>query len=192
MKGDDGKWSFDTYAGLEEIVNRRVGENELQAIDTARLYVEAQRDYAAEDRDADGVLEFAQKLISSEGTMDGLYWPIEQGDGTSPLGPNLDDAALDKAMQGKGYFGYKYRILNEQGDNVAGGKYNYVINGNMIAGFGLIAYPANYPYSGVSTFVVNHAGIVYEKDLGDDTAAIAEKITSFDPDKTWEVVNEEP
>ncbi|WP_373505555.1 DUF2950 family protein [Aestuariivirga sp.] len=192
VKGDDGKWSFDTYAGLEEIVNRRVGENELQAIATARLYVEAQRDYAAEDRDEDGVLEFAQKLISSEGTMDGLYWPIEQGDGTSPLGPNLDEAALDKAAQGKGYFGYKYRILQEQGDNVAGGKYNFVINGNMIAGFGLIAYPANYPFSGVSTFVVNHAGIVYEKDLGDDTAAVADKIVSFDPDNTWEVVNEEP
>ena len=166
VKGEDGKWAFDTVAGLEEIVNRRVGENELQAIETARLYVQAQQEYAAEDRDSDGVLEFAQKLVSTDGQTDGLYWPIEQGDGESPVGASIDLGALEKAKAGDGYFGYKFRILKRQGDNVAGGAYDYVTNGNMIGGFALIAWPAKYAETGVSTFVVNQAGVVYEKDFG--------------------------
>ncbi len=186
----DGKWAFDTVAGIEEIVNRRIGENELHAIETARAYVEAQRDYAAEDRDGDGVLEYAQKLISSEGATDGLYWPIEQGDGVGPAGPNIDLAALDKAAKGDGYFGYKFRILRAQGNQVAGGRYHYVINGNMIGGYGLIAWPARYAETGVTTFVVNHAGIVYEKDLGPDTEKLADQIRRFNPDKSWEVVKD--
>ena len=125
VKGEDGKWAFDTVAGLEEIVNRRIGENELQAIDTARLFVQAQQDYAAEDRDGDGVLEFAQKLVSTEGQTDGLYWPAEQGDGDSPVGASINLGALEKAKAGDGYFGYKFRILKRQGDNVAGGAYDY-------------------------------------------------------------------
>ena len=190
VKGEDGKWAFDTVAGLEEIVNRRIGENELQAIETARLYVQAQQEYAAEDRDADGVLEFAQKLISTEGQTDGLYWPMEQGDGESPVGASIDLGALEKSKAGDGYFGYKYRILKRQGANVAGGEYDYDINGNMIAGFALIAWPARYAETGVSTFVINQAGVVYEKDFGADTTNIVSGIKTFNPNDSWSVVED--
>ncbi len=186
----EGKWAFDTYAGIEEIVNRRIGENELEAIATARAYVDAQRDYAAEDRDDDGVQEYAQKLVSSEGLTDGLYWPLEQGDGDSPAGSFADQAALDKAKAGDGYFGYRFRILRGQGNNIAGGRYDYVINGNMIAGFALIAWPVNYAETGVKTFAVNQAGIVYEKDLGPDTETIVNDTYRFNPNKTWNVVSD--
>lgn len=184
----DGKWAFDTVAGIEEIVNRRIGENELEAIDTLKLSLDAQRDYASEDRDGDGVLEYAQKIISTPGQTDGLYWPIEQGDGESPVGAGLDMAALDKAAKGEGYFGYKFRIIRGQGSNVAGGRYDYVINGNMIAGFGMIAWPAAYADSGLKTFMISHAGIIYEKDLGPDTEKLVQDIRRFDPDKSWELV----
>lgn len=190
VKGEDGKWAFDTVAGLEEIVNRRVGENELQAVETALLYVQAQLEYAAEDRDGDGVPEFAQKLISTDGQMDGLYWPLEQGDGESPVGTSINLGALEKSKDGDGYFGYKFRILKRQGDNVAGGDYDYVINGNMIGGFALIAWPANYAQSGVSTFAINQAGIVYEKDFGVDTANIVAGIKTFNPNDSWSVVED--
>ena len=190
VKGEDGKWAFDTVAGLEEIVNRRIGENELHAIDTMRLYVQAQEDYSGEDHDGDGVLEFAQKLISSEGQTDGLYWPAEQGDGESPVGPGLDVAALEKAKAGDGYFGYKFRILTRQGDTVAGGAHDYVVNGNMINGFALIAWPAKYGETGVSTFVVNQAGIVYERDFGADTSNIVSKIMTFNPSEKWSLVED--
>ena len=191
VKGDDGKWSFDTYAGLEEIINRRVGENELQAIETMRAYVEAQRDYAAEDRDGDGVLEYAQKLLSSEGKTDGLYWPTDDVNGVSPAGDLVtDQAAVDKAKAGDGYFGYRFRILTGQGDNVAGGAYDYVINGNMIAGFALIAWPVKYAETGVHTFVVSHQGIVYQADLGADTEKLAAGIKRFNPDDDWEVTGD--
>ena len=190
VKGEDGMWAFDTIAGIEEIVNRRVGENELQAIQTARLYVQAQEEYASDDRDADGVLEYADKLISSEGQMDGLYWPLEQGDGESPVGPFIDTAALEKAKAGDGYFGYKFRILKRQGDNVAGGAYDYVTNGNMIGGFALIAWPAKYAETGVSTFMVNQAGVVYERDFGPDTANIVAGIKTFNPGDKWNVVED--
>ena len=144
-KGKDGKWAFDTEAGLEEVLNRRIGENEVEAIDTMHAYIDAQRDYAMDDRDADGVLEYALKLVSSEGQTDGLYWPMEQGDGESPAGPFVSETQLRKAQaKGDGYFGYQFRILKAQGDNIAGGRYDYVINGNMIAGYGLIAWPAKY------------------------------------------------
>jgi hypothetical protein len=186
-----GVWAFNTEAGIEEIINRRIGENELEAIDTARAYVEAQKDYASEDRDGDGVLEYAQKLISADGQADGLYWPADAGFGDSPAGASINQAALEKAKQGQGYFGYRFRILTGQGPNVAGGRYDYVINGNMIAGFGLIAWPVAYGQTGVKTFVVNQAGIVYEKDLGPDTAAIAAGIRRFVPDKSWTITNDE-
>lgn len=190
VKGEDGKWAFDTVAGLEEIVNRRIGENELQAIETMRLYVLAQEEYAGVDHDDDGVLEFAQKLISSDGETDGLYWPVEQGDGESPVGPNIDVAALEKAKAGDGYFGYKFRILKRQGDRVAGGAHDYLVNGNMINGFALIAWPAKYGETGISTFVVNHAGAVYERDFGADTDNIAPKILTFNPGDNWELVED--
>lgn len=192
VKTQEGKWAFDTYAGLEEIANRRVGENEISTLETMRAYVDAQEDYSSEDRDGDGVLEYAQKLISSDGQHDGLYWPSEQGDGgESPAGPALVDGnALEKAKAGLGYNGYRYRILTGQGENVAGGKFDYIINGNMIAGFGLVAWPVKYGITGVKTFAVNKSGIVYEADLGDQTASVAEKIRAFNPGDTWDVVNE--
>ncbi|RWN98797.1 MAG: DUF2950 domain-containing protein [Mesorhizobium sp.] len=185
----EGKWAFDTIAGLEEVINRRIGENELTTVANLRAYVDAQEDYKETDWDEDGVGEYAQKLISTPGTYDGLYW--EPGDGVpeSPFGSLISQAELATAAE-DGYFGYRYRILNGQGANVAGGQYDYVINGNMIAGFGLIAMPAEYDRTGIMTFVVNQHGTVYEKDLGPDTAALAEKITAFDPDDSWAVVND--
>jgi hypothetical protein len=186
-KSADGKWAFDTTAGFEEIINRRVGENELEAIATAQAYVEAQLAYAAEDRDGDGVLEYAQQLVSSEGKTNGLYWPLEQGDGDSPAGDFIDQAAFSRAKSGDGYFGYHFRVLRGQGDNVAGDRHDYLINGNMIAGFGLIAWPAEYAETGVSTFVVNQAGIVYEKDLGPKTSELVAQMRRFNPDKSWEI-----
>ena len=187
VKGEDGKWAFDTFDGLAEIVNRRVGENELATIETMRAYVDAQEDYASQDRDEDGVEEFAQKLISTEGTTDGIYWPTDDVNGESPAG-DLSQSELDDAAKGEGYFGYKYKILTGQGDNIAGGAYDYIINGNMIAGFGLIAWPAKYGETGVKTFAVNQHGVVYETDLGPTTAAIVKYIDRFNPDDTWEVV----
>nr|WP_271899212.1 DUF2950 domain-containing protein [Phyllobacterium sp. IY22] len=190
-KGDDGKWAFDTYTGLEEIANRRVGENEIETIGTMRAYVEAQQEYAAEDHDGDGVLEFAQKLISSDGETDGLYWQAEVSEEESPAGPALaDGAVLSKAKAGEGYFGYHYRILTSQGDNIAGGKHDYLINGNMIAGFALVAWPVNYGISGVHTFVVSKEGIVYEADLGEDTAKLAADIRTFNPNDNWQIAGD--
>lgn len=185
VRATDGKWAFDTAAGLDEIENRRIGENEIEVIATLRAYVDAQKLYASEDHDGDGVTEYAQRLISTPGKTDGLYWPLEQGDGDSPAGASIDAGNLAKAQHGDGYFGYRFRILRGQGSHVAGGRYGYVINGNMIAGFGLIAWPVAYGETGVHTFVINQAGIVYEKDLGRDTASLVEKIRRFDPDDSW-------
>lgn len=190
VKSEAGKWAFDTYAGLEEIMNRRVGENEIQAIDNARAYVEAQRDYASEDHDGDGVLEYARKLLSSPGKTDGLYWPSSGENGVSPIGDFASEAALNKAKAGEGYFGYRFRILTRQGNRIAGGKYDYVINGNMIAGFALIAWPVKYADTGVHTFLVNQQGIVYEKDLGPKTEAKAKGIRSFNPGDSWQIVDD--
>jgi hypothetical protein len=190
VKGTDGKWYFDTFDGIEEIVNRRVGENELEAIATVRAYIEAQEDYASVDRDDDGVVEFAQKLISSDGAADGLYWPTDEAHGESPAGDSIDQEELDDARKGEGYFGYHFRPLTAQGDNIAGGAYDYIINGNMVAGFGLIAWPAKYGETGVKTFVVNQNGIVYEADLGAATAEIVKYIDRFNPDAAWNIVND--
>ncbi|WP_378941197.1 DUF2950 domain-containing protein [Mesorhizobium sp. ANAO-SY3R2] len=190
VKGEDGKWAFDTDAGLQEIVNRRIGENELEAIATMRAYVNAQEEYASQDRSGEGVLEYAQRMVSTPGKTDGLYWPSDQGDGESPAGDFADQAALEKARQGDGYFGYRFRILTGQGDNVAGGRYDYVINGHMIAGFALIAWPVKYRETGVNTFLVSKAGIVYQADLGRQTETIANGIKRFNPDKNWSIVTE--
>ncbi|CAN7515492.1 DUF2950 domain-containing protein [Pararhizobium sp. LjRoot255] len=188
VKGDDGKWAFDTYAGFAEIINRRIGENELQTIETMRAYVDAQKEYAAADHDEDGVLEYARKLISSDGKTDGLYWSSDLGEGDSPAGNALEDnAALNKAKSGDGYYGYRYRIIESQGPNIAGGKFDYVINGNMIAGFALIASPIRYGETGVHTFTVNANGTVYQADLGEKTETMAAGIRTFNPDDNWEV-----
>jgi hypothetical protein len=190
VKASDGKWSFDTKAGFEEILNRRIGENELQAIDTMHEYVAAQREFASADHIGNGVLQYAQKLVSTPGKTDGLYWPSDQGDGDSPAGDFVQQAALERAKQGEGYFGYRFRILTGQGPNVVGGEYSYIINGNMIAGFALIGWPVSYGETGVKTFMVNQAGVVYERDLGENTEAAVAKIKRFNPDDKWDIVND--
>jgi hypothetical protein len=185
----DGRWSFDTIDGLEEVINRRIGENELTAIANMRGFVDAQEEYRQTDWDEDGVTEYAQKLISSRGTYDGLYWAPGDGVPDSPVGGLVDEAEISSAKK-DGYFGYRYRILTGQGANVAGGQYSYIINDHMIAGFALIATPAQYDRTGLMSFIVNQYGTVYEKDLGKDSTALAEKITAFDPDDSWSVVSD--
>jgi hypothetical protein len=189
-KTQDGKWAFDTQAGIDEIMARRIGENEDQAIATVRAYVDAQNEYATADHDGDGVLESARKLISTPGKTDGLYWPPDQGDGDSPAGAIPDSAQLQGAKPGQGYFGYHFRILTGQGANIAGGRHDYIINGNMIAGFGLIAWPVTYGETGVQTFVVSKDGIVYQADLGPATAEKAADIRLFNPGNDWEIVKD--
>lgn len=190
-KKDDGKWSFDTYAGLDEIKARRVGENEITTIETINAYVSAQYAYAEEDRDGDGVLEYAQKLISTADNRDGLLWQSEADDADSPGGEGLVNAEFSKAKKGGGFFGYHYRILTGQGSNIAGGQYDYVINGNMIVGFGLVAWPVEYGGTGVHTFVVNKDGVVYQADLGQNTSSLAAGITRFNPNANWELVTDD-
>jgi hypothetical protein len=193
VKAGDG-WRFATEQGIEELANRRIGGNERNAIYVLRAYVDAQRKYATLDRDGDGVLQYAQKVMSSPGKQDGLYWPDDANGGeVSPLGPLIAEATPYTAghKAGDPYRGYYFRILTQQGKNAPGGAYNYVINGRMIAGFAMVAYPARYGDSGVMTFIVSHNGKVYERDLGKDTTKIAASIKSFDPAKGWNVVNPE-
>jgi hypothetical protein len=186
-------WRFDTAAGEEEILDRRIGRNELGAIDVCRAYVRAQKEYASADRDGSGVMKYAQRIGSSPGKRDGLYWPAVGGEPLSPFGPMVADAVAEgygkkSSDKPNPYHGYLYRVLTAQGSHAPGGAYSYVINGNMIGGFALVAYPVDYGNSGVMTFIVNQQGIVYQKDLGDDTDAIAGKMSSYDPDSTWEKV----
>jgi hypothetical protein len=189
-----GGWQFNTVEGLEELLNRRIGRNELDVLRVLRVYVQAQREYASRDRDGDEVLEYAQQFVSSPGLTDGLFWPPQLNGEISPLGP------LFAYAQGEGYstvgskgegsrpfHGYLFRILTRQTTHAPGGKYNYIINGNMIGGFGLIAWPAEYGESGVMTFELNHLGRVYQRDLGPDTSRIVKKLTAYDPDPSWRV-----
>jgi hypothetical protein len=189
------RWRFATEEGIEELINRRVGGNERNAIFVLRAYVDAQRTYAARDRNGDGVLQYAQKVMSSPGKQDGLYWPAEADNGgeASPLGPLIAEAAPYTAghKAGDPYRGYYFRILTQQGTNAPGGAYNYVINGRMIAGFAMIAYPSDYGDSGVMTFIVNHNGVVYQRDLGPDTGKLAPAIKSFNPGKGWNAIKSE-
>jgi hypothetical protein len=191
----DGAWFFDTAAGTDEIVNRRIGRNELETLAVVRAYVEAQREYASRDRDGDGVLEYAQKIISTPGTKDGLFWSPDFDGEISPLGPLAADAAAEGYGKGKQssdagpqpFHGYLFKILTRQGKNAPGGKYDYVINGNMIGGFALVAWPAEYGNSGIMTFIVNQQGRVYQKDLGPKTAAIIINLKEYNPDQMWTV-----
>jgi hypothetical protein len=186
-------WHFDTAAGKEEILYRRVGMDEMKAISACRACVKAQKQYADKDRNGDDVLEYAQKLGSSAGKMDGLYWPDEKGAEMSPLGPLMAEAGdYGKARkQGDPYYGYYFRILTGQGDKAPGGAYEYIIHGHMVAGFAILAYPAAYRSSGVMTFMVNSNGKVYQKDLGTDTANVAGAMERYNPDPTWKIVEEE-
>jgi hypothetical protein len=187
-------WHFDGAAGREEIINRRVGRNELNAIALCRLYVEAQREYAKKDRSKDDIIQFAQRFGSSPGKKDGLYWPTNptKNEEMSPIGPALAQSreyASDR-KEGEPFYGYYFRILTKQGEQAPGGAYDYIINGHMVAGFAMIAYPSDYGISGVTTFIVNQRGKVFQKDLGNDTIKVAEGITDYNPDKTWKVVQE--
>ena len=185
------QWRFQTEEGRQEILSRRIGKNELDAIQTCLAIVDAQKEYAVLDRDTDQLLEYAQKFESEKGKSDGLYWETAPGEPLSPLGPLVASAAAEgygKAAQLSPYHGYLYKIITAQGENANGGAYSYMVNGSMIGGFAIVAYPALYRASGVKTFTVNHEGIVYEKDLGPDTAQLAAAITVFDPDKSWKKV----
>ena len=174
-------WSFDTRAASNEMRIRRIGRNELAAMQVALAYVDAQKEYASRDWDGDGVKAYAMKALSSKGKRDGLYWASLPGDPESPLGPAFADA-----KPGMPYHGYAYRILTAQGAAAPGGAKSYVKNGRMSEGFALIAWPAKYDDSGVMTFIVNQDGVVYEKDLGPGTASAAAAIRSFNPDSTWQ------
>jgi Protein of unknown function (DUF2950) len=182
----DGSWRFDTAAGREEILYRRIGRNELDAIETCLAYVDAQQEYAERRVAGNGV--YAQRIVSRPGKKDGLYWPAQSSTDESPLGELAASAAAEGYRAGQQrapYHGYYYKVLTRQGPNAPGGALDYVVRGNMIGGFALVAYPAEYRNSGVMTFLVNHQGNVYEKDLGPDTARIAAGMTAFNPDNTW-------
>jgi Protein of unknown function (DUF2950) len=188
----NGKWIFDTDAGRDEIINRRIGRNELDVIEVCKAICDAQQEYARRDPDHDGVPEYARKIISDPGTKDGLYWPTAPGEPPSPLGELAADAsaegyALDPAHrdQPHPYHGYYYRLLTSQGPHASGGEMDYVINGKLLGGYALVAWPADYGNSGIMTFITNYQGDVYQKDLGEQTDAQANAIQSFDPDSTW-------
>ncbi len=175
-----GGWIFDTRAGKDEMRIRRIGRNELAAIQTMYAFVDAQREYAAQDRNGDGVLEFAKKIISSPGKQDGLYWPTAGDEPESPAGPLLETKDLKE-----GYHGYRFRILKAQGKAAPGGTRNYVKGGRMSEGFALVGWPARYGETGLMTFAVNQDGTVYQKHLGPRSADIAGAMTRFDPDASW-------
>lgn len=190
-----GGWRFDTAAGRDEIVNRRVGQNELSTIQVCLAYVDAQREYYRRNPAGGNLLEYAQKFASATGKRDGLYWETKPGEAPSPLGSLVARARGEGYARGgqtggapTPYWGYYYRIIKEQGTAAPGGAYEYMVRGHMIGGFALVAFPAEYGVSGVMTFMVNHDGVVYQKDLGPRTASIAKGITKFNPDDTWKKV----
>jgi|SRR5208283_581614 len=192
------QWFFDTEAGKEEILNRRIGEDELTAILVCRSYVKAQREYALKDWNGDGIIAYAQKLRSDPGKKNGLFWRTSPGEEMSPFGELIAKARMEGYKQGKSLFkeeptpfhGYYFKILTRQGRHAPGGKYNYVINGNMVGGFALAAFPSSWGKSGVMTFIVNQQGKVYQKNLGPNTTKIVQKMKEYDPDKTWTPVKE--
>jgi hypothetical protein len=195
VRTPEGKWFFDTEAGKQEILARRIGDNELKTIAVCRAYVQAQREYATQDRDGSEVLQYAQRLVSTPGSHDGLYWDAQPGAEQSPLGPLMAQAALEgydlTRDEGRHPFqGYYFRILTRQGPAAPGGPYNYVINGRMIAGFALVACPARYGSSGIMTFVVSHQGKLYQKDLGPQTRQVVADMKEYNPDSTWTLVKD--
>lgn len=186
---DGPRWFWDTDAGDDEILFRRVGRNELATIQVCLAYVDAQREYYSRDRGA-GMLEYAQRLDSTKGKRDGLFWETRPGERPSPIGPLVAEARAAgyiKPEPGKRtpYHGYLYRMLFAQGPEAPGGAYNFVVKGHMIGGFALVAFPATYAVSGITTFIVSHDGIVYQKDLGPNTAQLANAMKAYNPDKTW-------
>jgi hypothetical protein len=187
----DAMWAFDASAGRLEILYRRIGRNELDAIQACLAYVDAQNEYAGKDRTGAGAGSYAQRIVSSAGKKDGLYWPAAQGQDPSPLGELVAQATRQGYRVGGArapFHGYYFKVLTRQGPNAPGGALDYVVRGKMIGGFALVAYPAEYGNSGVTTFLVNHDGVVFQKDLGPRTARLAEAITAFNPDQTWKKV----
>lgn len=192
---ENDQWRFDMEAGLEELYARRIGRNELHAIAVLQEIVDAQREYRSADRDGDGVMEYALRLGSSEGKKDGLYWPASDGQEESPLGPLIAEAVAEGYEKSKDgnpvpYHGYYYRMLGEQGSHASGGAMQYAQDGNAVGGFAVMAYPAEYGNSGIMSLMVNQDGIIFDKDLGEETASAGASLSSFDPDATWEPVTD--
>jgi hypothetical protein len=190
-------WYFDAKAGREELLNRRIGKNELEVIDVLREYVDAQREYAAKDWNGDGVTEFARKFRSTPGKKDGLYWETKEGEEESPFGALVATATQEgyatvKNAKPAPFHGYYFKILTAQGEHAEGGAFDYVVNGKMILGFALVAYPARYGASGIMTFIVNQNGIVYQKNLGRNTIKIATKMKLYNPDPSWKKIENDP
>ena len=186
VKNDKG-WHFDTRAGADEITLRRIGGNELAVIQTMLAIYDAQREYAQTNHDGEGVLAYASRMVSSPGKQDGLYWPTGQDDTASPLGDAFVDASSRNAKNA-GYYGYHFKLLEKQGPHAPGGAYDYVVRGKLFGGFAVIAWPVKYGDTGIKSFMVSHAGQVYERDLGADSAAKAEATKSFDPGPGWHKV----
>ncbi|CAG9164491.1 DUF2950 domain-containing protein [Cupriavidus pampae] len=184
----NGKWYFDMRAGLDEIRFRRIGRNELNTIQTMLAIYDAQREYADGNHGPNGMSVYARKLVSSQGKKDGLYWPTPPGEPESPLGPAFIEAAT-KLKGGEGYHGYRYKLLTSQRSSVNGNTYTYVVNGQLFGGFAVLAWPVRYGETGIKSFMINHEGKVYERDMGPDTAARAASIESFDPDRQWTEVS---
>lgn len=194
MVKKEGVWLFDTEAGIKEVQARRIGRNELSTVQVCLAYVDAQREYALRASESVGLLQYAQKLRSDEGKKNGLYWETSEGEEPSPLGPlfALADEQGYSVEEGEDkpepYFGYYYQILTGQGKDAPDGAYSYMVRGKMIGGFAMVAYPAKYASSGVMTFIVNHSGVVYQKDQGLDTVELALVMEMFNPDSTWSKV----
>ena len=189
---DKGGWRFDTAAGREEILYRRIGRNELRTLQVCRIYLKAQKEYAAQSHDGKPAGLFAQKFSSEPGKQDGLYWKVNPGEGFSPLGEFAAQASAEGYTRSDTgptpFHGYLFRPLTAQGPAAPGGAKSYIANGEMKSGFALVAYPADYRNSGVMTFMMNQDGVVFEKDLGEKTAQVASQITEYNPDKSWRKV----
>lgn len=195
VKNDKG-WYFDTAAGLDEVLSRRIGRNELATIQVCLAIADAQRDYASADFDGNGWREYASRFFSSPGKKDGLYWPAAAGAPDSPLGELAAAASAegykrDANAGPQPYHGYYYRILTKQGPDAMGGSLDYIVQGHMIGGFAVVAWPADYGNSGLKTFIINHQGVVYERDLGDDTPRLAKDMQAFNPGPGWSAVASE-
>jgi Protein of unknown function (DUF2950) len=186
----DGQWIFDVAAGREEVLARRIGRNEFSTMKAMLAYWDAQQDYADMNKSKSGQAVYAQRIVSSPGKKDGLYWPTTGNEPPSPLGEAVAEATQRGYHPGAGepYHGYRFKILLRQGPTAPGGAVDYVVKGDMIGGFAAVAYPAEYGDSGIMTFIINHEGDIYEKDLGEGTARIASQMTTFNPDHTWRKV----
>jgi hypothetical protein len=187
---ENGAWRFDTAAGKDEILARRIGRNELSTLRHCQTYVIAQREYAEAAHDGRPAGAFAQKFISDQDTQNGLYWPPTADAPLSPLGPLFTEAtsegyAIGQAERPRAFHGYVYRILTAQGPGAPGGARNYIVKGDMTGGFALIAWPADYRNSGIMTFILNQDGVIYEKDLGENTTRLVGEIKAFNPDESW-------